>query len=41
MDLLDQHICEMLAVGRVPHRQCEALDQLTSRGILNMLKKLD
>ena len=41
MYLLDQHICEMLAVGRVPHCQCEALDQLAFRRILDTLKELD
>ena len=38
MYLLD-HICEMLAFGGVPHCQCEALDQLPFRGILDTLKE--
>ena len=39
--LLDQHIREMLAVGRVPYSQREALDQLAFRWIFDSLKEPD
>jgi len=39
--LLDQHIREMLAIGRVPYSQREALDQLAFRWIFDSLKEPD